>query len=101
MDDRLNEVVCTLAERTGISMEEAAERISRAIQEVVQSVKDLCDGLIRIFEQIEESGVFDIESRHRRRKRDRDRARLIEQRYNAEIRRCERARPFRRVYKPP
>lgn len=101
MDDRLNEVICALAERTGISMEEAAERISRAIQAVTQSVKDLCDGLIQIFEQIEESGGFDIEPRHRRRKWDRDRARLIEQQYAAEIRRCERARPFRRVYKPP
>lgn len=99
---RLHEVICNLAEQTGISVEEAAECISRAIRLVAQSIKDLCDGLNRIFEQIEENGgVFRIEPRHRRRKRDRERARLIEQRYREKIRRCERARPFRRVYKPP
>lgn len=99
--DRLREIICELAERTGISTEEAAERISQAIQGVAQSIKDLCDGLIQIFEQIEESDIFNIEPRHRRRKQERDRARLIEQRYSVKIRYCERARPFRRIYKPP
>lgn len=98
---QLREATRAIAEKCGISTEEAAERISRAIQGIAQSVKDLCDGLIQIFGKIEKSGIFDIEPRHRRRKRERDRARLIEQRYSAEIRRCERARPFRRVYKPP
>ena len=32
---------------------------------------------------------------------ERDRARRIEQRYRAEIRRCERDKPYRRIYKPP
>lgn len=75
--------------------------IFEAREQVRESVESIADALNRIFEQIEESGVFDIESRHRRRKRKRDRARLIEQQYAAEIRRCELERPFRRVYKPP
>ena len=50
-----------------------------------------------------EKAISDIETepRARRRKAERDRARRIEQRYRAEIRRCERERPYRRIYKPP
>ena len=42
-----------------------------------------------------------IEPRVRRRKRNRARAKIIEQRYRAEIRRVENTRIYRRIYKPP
>lgn len=94
---QLRENVSAVAEMCGISAADLADGISRVFQTVTQSVKDLCDKLIWAFEQIEESGVFDIEPRNRRRKR----ARAIEQRYAAQIRYWERARPYRRIYKQP
>lgn len=36
-----------------------------------------------------------------RRRQDRERAQTIEQAYRTEIKRMERKRPFRRIYKPP
>lgn len=100
------DAACTIAEMTGMSAGKAAKRLAREIASIWDSVtvtlEKLKEALNRIFEQIEENAaVFDIEPRHRRRKRDRERARLIEQRYSVKIRCCERARPFRRVYKPP
>ena len=72
-----------------------AERVTCTIQEMV----DLAG---KILEELEKA-ISDIETepRARRRKAERDRARRIEQRYRAEIRRCERERPYRRIYKPP
>lgn len=75
--------------------------ISEARKKARESVESVTDAIKQLFNELEKSGIFDIEPRHRRRKRERDRARLIEQRYSAEIRRCERERPFRRIYKPP
>ena len=54
------------------------------------------------WENIKESGVLDaaMEPRVRRRKQERARAKIIEQRYRAEIRRAENTRIYRRIYKP-
>lgn len=87
-----------------------AERVTCAIQEIVEeiayliqkSTETLVDVAGKILEELEKA-ISDIETepRARRRKAERDRARRIEQRYRAEIRRCERERPYRRIYKPP
>lgn len=68
--DRLKECVTLIAEKAGISLEEAA-------------------------------ALLEVEPRARRRKKARSRARFIEQRYRAEIRRAEGERIYRRIYKPP
>lgn len=99
--DRIHEVACNLSERTGLSIEEAADCISRAVQLVKESLKAAVDELTRIFEELEESGFFDIEPRARRRKSERDRARIAEQTYRTKTKHFERTRPFRRIYKPP
>ena len=99
--EQLKEAVRVLAEQAGISLEEAAGYISKAAQEIQERIVTAIDGLAQALKAFEESGIFDIEPRPRRRKRARSRARLIEQLYRAEIRRAEKERPFRRVYKPP
>lgn len=68
--ERLKECATLLAEKAGISLEEAA-------------------------------ALLEVEPRARRRKKARSRARFIEQRYRAEIRRAEGERIYRRIYKPP
>lgn len=68
--ERLKECVTLLAEKAGVSLEEAA-------------------------------ALLEVEPRARRRKKARNRARFIEQRYRAEIRRAEGERIYRRIYKPP
>lgn len=79
----------------GIKTEKLAETLRQAA-EVLNILSDA-------WEQIEESGVLDIveEPRARRRKQNRARARVIEQKYRAEIRRVENERIYRRIYKPP
>ena len=74
-----------------------AERVACTIE--AETLVDLAG---KILEELEKA-ISDIETepRARRRKAERDRARRIEQRYRAEIRRCERERPYRRIYKPP
>ena len=72
--ERFRKAAMILAERAGISAEEALYRVQEAVQ---------------------------AEPKHRRRKRQRERAALIERRYMVQIRHYERAHPFRRVYKPP
>ena len=76
-----------------------AERVACTIEEIAETLVDLAG---KILEELEKA-ISDIETepRARRRKAERDRARRIEQRYRAEIRRCERERPYRRIYKPP
>lgn len=100
--ERFNEVARELAEKSTISMDEAV----RAIQQVMQKLRDgleaAAESLEKIFHEIEEEAVgLYIEPRARRRKRERVRARAIEQRYRAEIRRAEGERWYRRIYKPP
>ncbi len=77
------------------------DRIRQVWERFVDGLKNLTEEIERIFQQMEESGAFYIEPRARRWKRDRERARRIEQEYRAEIRRCERQRFYRRIYKPP
>lgn len=97
----LKEAIREIAEKAGISLEEAADYISKMAQGIQERIVHAADWLAQALKALEESGIFDIEPRPRRRKRERSRARLIEQLYRAEIRRAERERPFRRVYKPP
>ena len=87
------------AERVAYTIEEIAEKIAYLVQKTADTLVDVAG---RILEELEKT-ISDIEAepRARRRKVERDRARAIEQRYRAEIRRCERARPYRRIYKPP
>ena len=80
-------------------MRQAAEVLATAFGVVAEAFNILSDA----WEKIEESGVLDIveEPRARRRKKNRARARVIEQKYRAEIRRVENEHIYRRIYKPP
>lgn len=93
--ERFRESAATLAERTTLTTAEAAEKIMDFLRAVFDSVESA-------FRQLtEEIEWLDVEPRSRRRKRNRERARAIERRYRAEIRRAEHERPYRRIYKPP
>lgn len=100
--ERLSEATRTLAEKTGLSTEEAAGAIKQVMQKLRDALEAAVDCLIDAFHEIEEGadGPY-IEPRARRRKRERVRARAIEQRYRAEIRRAEGERWYKRIYKPP
>lgn len=99
---KLAEESAALAERTGVSLEEAAAAISRAIQALWDYVSSAFDSLTTAINELgEEQAAPGIEPRARRRKEARSRARFIEQRYRAEIRRAEGERWYRRIYKPP
>ena len=87
------------AERVTCTTEEIAEEIAYLIQKTAETVVNVAG---RILEELEKMiSDTETEPRARRRKVERDRARDIEQRYRAEIRRCEREKPYRRIYKPP
>lgn len=76
-----------------------AEEIAYLVQKTVGTVVDVAG---RILEELGKMiSDTETEPRARRRKAERDKARAIEQRYRAEIRRCEREKPYRRIYKPP
>ncbi len=113
----LQEIAAAFYERSGITEEELTafiveverrlrEKIQAVISAAIAAVEEAIPALVDILTEItraieEELAVLDIEPRARRRKRDRERARRIEQEYRAEIRRCERQRFYRRIYKPP
>ena len=100
--ERLKECTALLAEKTGISLEEAAAAISNVLQAITDGIKETLESLKYIFQEIEEAAaLLEVEPRARRRKKARSRARFIEQRYRAEIRRAEGERIYRRIYKPP
>lgn len=123
MDNRAErqyqEIVRNFAERTGISEDEAYFQLAKAagidveaIAEVIERIKEglrlifgtvteVADAISRIWRELEESGVFEIEPRARRRRINRERTRAIERRYAVQIKHWERARPYRRIYKPP
>ena len=99
--DRLKECVTLIAEKAGISLEEAAA-ISNVLQVITDGLKEVFGSLKYVFQEIEEAAaLLEVEPRARRRKKARSRARFIEQRYRAEIRRAEGERIYRRIYKPP
>lgn len=90
----------------GIKTEKLAETLWRAAEVVAGVFEVLAEAfniLADAWEKIKESGVLEItpESRARRRAQERARAKIIEQRYRAEIRRVENTRIYRRIYKPP
>lgn len=93
----------------GAYEEEQAERlkecvtlISNFLQVITDGLKEAFRSLTVIFQEIEEAAaLLEVEPRARRRKKARNRARFIEQRYRAEIRRAEGERIYRRIYKPP
>jgi hypothetical protein len=100
--ENLKEACRDFAEKTMISAEEAAYIISAAMYELKDRLEAIFGGVEEQFQEIEESAEWlNVEPRARRRKKHRARARFIEQRYRAEIRRAEGERLFRRVYKPP
>lgn len=100
--ERLKECAALIAEKAGVSLEEAAAAISKFVQVITDGLKEAFGSLTVIFQEIEEAAaLLEVEPRAQRRKKARSRARFIEQRYRAEIRRCERERPYRRIYKPP
>lgn len=98
--ERFRKAAMILAERTGISAEEALYRIQEAVQVIRGEIAALINAVEKFITQVEEA-VGQAEPKHRRRKRQRERAALIERRYMVQIRHYERAHPFRRVYKPP
>lgn len=92
-----------IAEWYGIDYEEmiqAAKKLAEAIAQITDSIQNVMERLAEIFGEIQEEAEH-IEPRARRRRNERSRARLIEQQYRVKIKACERARPFRRIYKPP
>lgn len=98
--ETLHEIAKALALKTGISLEEAFYMLSNALQKFQEwenKVKATFDKLKALAQEIEES--FEIDPSARR--KNRERARIMEEKYRAEIRRCERERPYRRIYKPP
>lgn len=100
--ERLKECVALITEKAGISLEEAAAAISNVLQVITDGLKEVFGSLKYIFQEIEETAaLLEVEPRARRRKKARSRARFIEQRYRAEIRRAEGERIYRRIYKPP
>ena len=100
--DRLKECVTLIAEKAGISLEEAAAAISNVLQVITDGLKEVFGGPKYVLQEIEEAAaLLEVEPRARRRKKARSRARFIEQRYRAEIRRAEGERIYRRIYKPP
>lgn len=100
--ERLKECATLLAEKAGVSLEEAAAAISNVLQVITDGFKEIFGNLKAAFQEIEEvTALLEVEQRARRRKKARSRARFIEQRYRAEIRRAEGERIYRRIYKPP
>ncbi|WP_322199417.1 hypothetical protein [Acutalibacter intestini] len=93
--EAIKEAARIWAERVRVAIEEAVAEFSRILTAVGPSDFEALDDLRK---ELEEIGR---ESRAQRRKMERSRAQDIEQRYRAEIRRCERERPYRRIYKPP
>ena len=90
------------AERTVITIEEAIQNILTAIRYVADAVLGEFNKLKVAFRKLaEEWDLIDTEPRARRRKQERARARMIEERYRAEIRRVEKTKIYRRIYKPP
>ena len=90
----------------GINTEQMAEILQKAI-EVITRAFEMLSGTFKTiadaWENIKESGVLDVETnpRARQRKQERARARMIEERYRAEIRQVEKTKIYRRIYKPP
>ena len=83
-----------------------AERVQCTVEEMIGAIERILsagrtpdlESMDDLRAELEEA---DKEPRARRRKLERDRARVIEQRYRAEIHRFERERFYRRIYKPP
>lgn len=75
------------------------KELQEILQKWINEISAAFGKLEALAQAIEES--FEMTPRARRRKVERERARHIEQRYRAEIRRCERDKPYRRIYKPP
>ena len=97
--ESIREAARKYAERTTFTVEEATEKILDALNFISGAIRDKLTAVFR--ELAEELEPIDIEPRVRRRKRNRARAKIIEQRYRAEIRRVENTRIYRRIYKPP
>lgn len=101
-EESLREAVRKLAERTTLSMEEAAERLLDAARYVLNIFRSEFNKFSAAFRELaEELKSLNIEPRARRRKRMRARANEIERRYREEIRQAENTRIYRRIYKPP
>lgn len=99
--ERLHELTRRIVERTGVSLEEAAGYISKALQTVKDQIAVVVGVPAEMLEAFEENEILDIEPRDLRRKAERDRAQIVEHTYRAKIKQFERARPFKRIYKPP
>ena len=100
--ERLKECAALIAEKAGVSLEEAAAAISNFLQVITDRLKETFGSLKAAFQEIEEAAaLLEVEPRAQRRKKARSRARFIEQIYRAEIRRAEGERIYRRIYKPP
>lgn len=100
--EKLKEAARILAERTTLSVKEAASKISQAVQFIQDVLQSAVDKPLGQLEEIaEELGPLMTEHTARRRKREQSRAKRIEQRYRAEIKRAENTRIYRRIYKPP
>lgn len=100
--ESIREAARKYAERTTFTVEEANEKILGALNFISGALLEAFDKLTAVFRELaEELEPIDIEPRVRRRKQERARAKMIEQRYRAEIRQVENTRIYRRIYKPP
>lgn len=98
--ESIREAARKYAERTTITTEEATEKILGALKYISDTIREAFDKLTAVFRELAEE-LEPIDTRVCRRKRNRARAKMIEQRYRAEIRRVENTRIYRRIYKPP
>ena len=100
--EKLAEASKFLAEKTGISMERAAAAIKELAQSLRGEIEKAFGCMKNLFGEMEEAAeILEVKPKHQRRAQERTRAKYIEQRYRAEIRRLERERIYRRIYKPP
>lgn len=68
--ERLKECTTLLAEKAGISLEEAAAAISNVLQVITDGTKETLESLKYIFQEIEESAaLLEVEPRPRRRRK--------------------------------
>lgn len=91
----LQEVARDCAERVKCSVKEMIEAISSIVSAAGADDLEELNGIWGELEEIRK-GKYD-----HRRKMERSRAKAIEQRYRAEIRRAEQEKFYRRIYKPP
>lgn len=85
------------------ALNELVEALEKAFADIEIMAQEAINLITRRYEELTEQteSAVEVTDNARRRRMARSRARAIEQRYRAEIRRFERDRFCRRIYKPP